>query len=113
MTMPINGYAGYPQGYGYQTAGRFVEVLPVDTEAEVHNFRMSAGGTAVFSARNGSFLAVKSAEINGDVHEDFYDLRPPAPPPKPFDPGEYVRKDEIAAIVAELRRREAAENEPV
>lgn len=90
---------------------RFIEVLPVDAEDEVSRAQVSAGGTALFAARNNRFLATKSVELTGETSVDFYDLRPPAPPTPKFDPADYVTKDELTALVAELRKER--EHEPV
>ena len=103
---------GYPMQYPYQpvqqpaTQGRTVEVIPVDTEDQINSWQVTAGTTVQFMARNDAFVAFKSVGLNGEATVDFYDRRPPAPPPPVFDPGAYVRKDELAALLASVREAE-------
>lgn len=110
--MAYNGYPGTYQNYAAQQA-RFVEVIPVDAEEEVDRAQVVVGGTAVFAARDNRFLAVKSVDLTGEPTVDYYDRRPPAPKPKPFDPNEYIRKDELMDIIASIQKREESANESV
>lgn len=107
--MAYNGYPGTYQNY----ATRYVEVVPVDTEEEVDRAQVAFGGTALFTARDNRFLAVKSVDLTGGPTVDYYDRRPPAPKPKPFDPNEYIRKDELMGIIASIQKREEPVNESV
>lgn len=106
------GYPGAYPNYAAQQA-RYVEVIPVDSEEEVERAAVAVGGTGLFAARNNRFLAVKSVELNGEPTTDYYDLRPPAPKPKPFDPKEYIRRDEIMDILADILNRKEEAHEPV
>lgn len=103
---------GYPQINPYQQysqAGqaRAVEVIPVDNEDQVNSWQVQAGTTVEFMARNDSFVAFKSVGINGEPSIEFYDRRPPAPPAPVFSPADYVRKDELMALLESVRRDEA------
>lgn len=100
-----NPYVQQPQ----QMPGRYVEVVPVDNAEAAANFPVSVGGTQMMLARDDSFIAVKSVSINGQATLDIYDRRPPA---KPVEPADYVRRDEIDALIAAALRKEHG-NEPV
>ena len=117
MGFVSNGYGNYQNGYGGYQQGMTppiirAEIVQVDGEKAAANYPVGAGASQMMIARDDSAIYIKTMTNSGPLLE-IYDRRPPVPPPKPFVPEEYVRKDEIAAIVAELRRREAAENEPV
>lgn len=81
---------------------KYVEVIPVDTEQEVTNCPMSAGSTGFFFARDDSFNAVKSVSLNGQVTVAFFDKRPPAPVTPPFNPVDYVTKEELESRLAAI-----------
>ena len=114
MYQPMQQQA--PQAQQQQPASRLIEVFPADSEADAEKFPVNAGGTAVLFARNDSFIAVKSVGVNGQTAFDIYDKRPPAPPAPVFNPGEYVRKDEIenlvsAVLAAQTATKHAAKKE--
>ena len=99
---PVGYQQQYPQYQQYQqpTQAKYVEVVPVDTEAEAENCPMAAGSSGVFFARNDSFIAVKSVGVNGQITFNVFDKRPPAPVAPPFDPSAYVTREEFDALVA-------------
>lgn len=111
--MAYNPALYYPQSYqpypAYQPQqmqqqsqpSKYVEAVPVDTEAEAENCPMAAGTSAVFFARNDSFIAVKAVGVNGQVSFSVFDKRPPAPEAPVFDPSAFVRRDELPALLAE------------
>lgn len=104
-------YPFYPyQQYQYPAIPqqtRAIEVIPVDNEDQVDTWQVQAGTTVEFMARNDSFVAFKSVGINGEPSIEFYDRRPPAPPAPVFSPADYVRKDELMALLESVRRDEA------
>lgn len=105
----FNPYPPQPQ----QMPGRYVEVVPVDNAEAAANFPVSVGGTQMMLARDDSFIAVKSVSINGQATLDIYDKRPPAPPEPQFKPGDYVRKDEIEALITAALEARGGQHEPV
>lgn len=111
--MAYNPY--FPQPYQpYQPQSvqtRAVEAIPVDDENAVVGFPVALGATALFISKNDRFVAFKSNNMNGESEVIFFDRRPPAPEPEPFDASLYVRKDELAAMLAGIRKE--PENEPV
>ena len=92
---------------------RAVEVYQVESEQAVTLFPVGNGSTQMLLDRNDAFIAVKSVALDGTVNVTYYDKRPPAPVAAPFNPAEYVRRDEIAEIVAAAingkKKKEAAE----
>lgn len=92
---------------------KLVEIIPVDSIKEAEDCPMAAGSSAFFFAKDDSFNAVKSVGLNGQVTFAIYDRRPPEPPAPAFNPGDYVRRDEVeklvSSLVAEQMKREADE----
>ena len=75
------------------------EIVQVEDEKAASNFPVGAGASQMMIARDESAIFIKSAMANGQTTLDVYEKRAPEPPAPPFDPGEYVRKDEIEALV--------------
>lgn len=84
-----------------QQNSRMVEVVPAASEKAAEEFPVAAGATQMIIASDDSFIAVKAVSVTGQVTFDIYDKRPPAPPVQPLNPADYVRKDEVAALIAE------------
>lgn len=86
-----------------------VEVLPADNERFVLDFPVGNGQTKLFISKSDTFVGIKSVSMTGEVSVDFFDKRPPAPPAPTMNPADYVRKDELSALIAEAIK---AENPP-
>lgn len=84
-----------------QQNSRMVEVVPAASEKAAEEFPVAAGATQMIIGSDDSFIAVKAVSVTGQVTFDIYDKRPPAPPVQPLNPADYVRKDEVAALIAE------------
>lgn len=84
-----------------QQNSRMVEVVPAASEKAAEEFPVAAGATQMIIGSDDSFIAVKAVSVTGQVTFDIYDKRPPAPPVQPLNPEDYVRKDEVAALIAE------------
>ena len=84
-----------------QQNSRMVEVVPAASEKAAEEFPVAAGATQMIIGSDDSFVAVKSVSVTGQVTFDIYDKRPPAPPVQPLNPADYVRKDEVAALIAD------------
>ena len=128
---PFNPFpVGYqPYGYQYQqqyqpapqmqqpngatqAQSKYVEVIPVDTVQEAEACPMAAGSSFLFFARDDSFIAVKSVGVNGQQSFSVFDKRPPAPVAPPFNPGDYVTKEELESrLAAILAPKRAAKKE--
>ena len=87
------------------------EIVQVDNEQAAANYPVGTGMSQMMIAKDESAIFVKSVSANGAVM-DVYIRRPPAPPEPKFVPGDYVRKDEIAEIVAAMLKKEE-NHEPV
>ena len=84
-----------------QQNSRMVEVVPAASEKVAEEFPVAAGATQMMIGSDDSFIAVKAVSVTGHVTFDIYDKRPPAPPVQPLNPADYVRKDEVAVLIAE------------
>jgi hypothetical protein len=121
--MAYNGRTGnytgaYPAGYGYQTPywpqvqqpmmvqqepnTRTVEVESADSIRAAQETQVGAGQTKMFIGKDDSFILVKAVSMTGQVAMDIYDKRPPEPPVPVLNPEEFVRKDELSTLIAEI-----------
>ena len=121
--MTYNGRTGnytgaYPAGYGYQTPywpqvqqpmmvqqepnTRTVEVESADSIRAAQETSVGAGQTKMFIGKDDSFILVKAVSMTGQVAMDIYDKRPPEPPAPVLNPEEFVRKDELSTLIAEI-----------
>lgn len=121
--MAYNGRTGnytgaYPAGYGYQTPywpqvqqpmmvqqepnTRTVEVESADSIRAAQETQVGAGQTKMFIGKDDSFILVKAVSMTGQVAMDIYDKRPPEPPAPVLNPKEFVRKDELSTLIAEI-----------
>lgn len=101
-----------------QQNSRMVEVVPAASEKAAEEFPVAAGATQMIIGSDDSFIAVKAVSVTGQVTFEIYDKRPPAPPVQPLNPADYVRKDEVAVLIAEalktaktVRKTASAEKE--
>ena len=121
--MAFNGRTGnytgaYPAGYGYQAPywpqvqqpmmiqqepnTRTVEVESADSIRAAQETQVGAGQTKMFIGKDDSFILVKAVSMTGQVTMDIYDKRPPEPPVQVLNPEEFVRKDELSTLIAEI-----------
>lgn len=121
--MAYNGRTGnytgtYPAGYGYQAPywpqvqqpvmvqqepnTRTVEVESADSIRAAQETPVGAGQTKMFIGKDDSFILVKAVSMTGQVSMDIYDKRPPEPPVPVLNPEEFVRKDELSTLIAEI-----------
>ena len=121
--MAYNGRTGnytgaYPAGYGYQAPywpqvqqpmmvqqepnTRTVEVESADSIRAAQETPVGAGQTKMFIGKDDSFILVKAVSMTGQVAMDIYDKRPPEPPVPVLNPEEFVRKDELSTLIAEI-----------
>lgn len=95
-----------------QNNSRVVEVIPVDNEESAVGWPVGVGETKELMSKNDAFVCFKSVSMNGQTEITFYDKRPPKPPEPVFNPTEYVRKDELRALITETMKGEI-DNEPL
>ena len=103
-------YYGYP--YQQQMSSNpmtpptiHAEIVQVDGEEGANAYPVGAGSSQMMIARDDSAIFVKTASSNGQYTLEVFQKRPAKQKPQ-FDPDEYVRKDEIASIIDEIRKRE-------
>lgn len=89
-----------------QQNSRMVEVVPASSEKAAQEFPVAAGATQMIIGSDDSFIAIKAVSMAGQVTFDIYDKRPPAPPEPMLNPADYVRKDELADLIAQAMRTE-------
>jgi hypothetical protein len=77
------------------------EIVQIEDEAAVHRYPLAAGVSQMFITRAEDKIIIKTMGQTGAMPLRVYEERPPAPPAPVFDPGEYVRKDELKALVSE------------
>lgn len=77
------------------------EIVQVDGEQAAAQYPVGAGASQMMISRDDSAIFVKTATPNGQYTLDVFVKRPPAPEAAPFNPAEYVRRDEVSALVAD------------
>lgn len=84
------------------------EIVQVDTLDAIDRFPMAAGTSQMFMTKDEQNIVVRSMYANGQHNDDVYDKRPPAPPAPTLNPADYVRKDELEALIAEALQARTA-----
>lgn len=96
-----NQQHGQQQGQSLTPPTIRAEIVQVDTLDAIDRFPMAAGTSQMFMTKDEQNIVVRSMYANGQHNDDIYDKRPPAPPAPTLNPAEYVRRDELAALIAE------------
>ena len=81
---------------------RTVEVESADSIRAAQETPVGAGQTKMFIGKDDSFILVKAVSMTGQVAMDIYDKRPPEHPAPVLNPEEFVRKDELSTLIAEI-----------
>ena len=84
------------------------EIVQVDSLDAIDRYPMAAGTSQMFMTKDEAAIVVRSMYANGQHNDDIYDKRPPAPPAPTLNPAEYVRKDELQALIAETLQARTA-----
>lgn len=84
------------------------EIVQVDSMDAIDRFPMAAGTSQMFMTKDEANIVVRSMYANGQHSDDIYDKRPPAPPAPTLNPAEYVRKDELEALIADALQAQTA-----
>lgn len=77
------------------------EIVQVDSVEAIDRHPMAAGTSQMFMTKDEQTIVVRSMYANGQHSDDVYDKRPPAPPAPTLNPDDYVRKDELQALISE------------
>ena len=84
------------------------EIVQVDSLDAIDRYPMAAGTSQMFMTKDETAIVVRSMYANGQHNDDIYDKRPPAPPAPTLNPAEYVRKEELQALIAEALQARTA-----
>lgn len=84
------------------------EIVQVDNMDAIDRFPMAAGTSQMFMTKDEQNIVVRSMYANGQHNDDIYDKRPPAPPAPTLNPADYVRKDELEALIADALQAQTA-----
>lgn len=84
------------------------EIVQVDGMDAIDRFPMAAGTSQMFMTKDEKTIVVRSMYANGQHNDDIYDKRPPAPPTPTLNPADYVRKDELEALLADALQAHTA-----
>lgn len=84
------------------------EIVQVDNLEAIDRFPMAAGTSQMFMTKDEAAIVVRSMYANGQHNDDIYDKRPPAPPAPTLNPADYVRKDELEALISEALQARTA-----
>lgn len=77
------------------------EMKQVESIEAISKCPPAPGTTGAYMTKDEKMIIFRSMYANGEYTDKIYDERPPAPPAPKFDPSEYVRRDEIQALVKE------------
>lgn len=75
------------------------DIKQVDSIEAISKCPPAPGTTGAYMTKDDKMIVFRSMYANGEYSDKIYDVRPPAPPAPKFDPAEYVRRDEIQALV--------------
>lgn len=84
------------------------EIVQVDSLDAIDRYPMAAGTSQMFMTKDEAAIVVRSMYANGQHNDDIYDKRPPAPPAPTLNPADYVRKDELQALIADALQAHTA-----
>lgn len=122
------GYNPYMQQYPQYTAQQYqqqpqqqpmtpptihAEIIQAGSEDEVARYPLAVGTSQMFITRDEQHIIVKTQHQDGKYDLEHYDKRPPAPPAPTLNPAEYVRKDELEAMLAARETKGGTQHEPV
>lgn len=86
------------------------EIVQVDGQEAAERYPLAAGMSQMMIAKDDSFIAVKTQGDGQQYSMTYYDRRPPAPPEPPVDLSGFVRREEVAEMIAAaLRGRQEAQ----
>lgn len=84
------------------------DIKQVDSIEAISKVPPAPGTTGAYMTKDEKMIVFRSMYANGEYSDRIYDERPPAPPAPKFDPSEYVRRDEIQALVKDALKAYAA-----
>lgn len=118
----VNPYGGYQQ---YQTAQApanpqpapmsrqmvHADIVLVNSVEEVQGFPVNAGSVVMFQLGGGEAFITKEVTADGQMNIDIYPKQPKKPAPPPFDPSQFVTREELEKRLGELTARRGRKDE--
>lgn len=102
-----------PQGQNQQTMTPptiRAEIIQVETPDAIDRCSQNPGTTQMYMTKDEQNIIVRTKLANGEHTDVVYDKRPPAPPEPKINPADYVRRDELESLIAEMIRKEEEKN---
>lgn len=106
---PYNPYGQFqPQMQPAQAAGQMTpptiraEIVQIEDETAADRFPVNAGASQMFITRAEDKIIIKTMGPNGALPLDVYEKRPKKAEKPPFDPSEYIRKDELPSLITAI-----------
>lgn len=84
------------------------DIIQIGTLDEMSQYPIAPGASQMFITKDEKTIAVRSMYANNQHSDDIYDKRPPAPPAPTLNPADYVRKDELEALIADALQARTA-----
>lgn len=84
------------------------DIIQISTLDEMNQYPIAPGASQMFITKDEQTIAVRSQYANNQHSDDIYDKRPPAPPAPTLNPADYVRKDELEALISEALQARTA-----
>ena len=78
------------------------EIKQVDSIEAISKAPPAPGTTGAYMTKDDKIIVFRTMYANGEYNDKIYDERPPAPPAPKINPAEYVRKDELEALLRDL-----------
>lgn len=79
------------------------DIVQVEGPEGIERYPLAAGATQMFMTKDEQLILIRTQLQNGQHTDEIYDRRPPAPPAAPINPADFVRRDELAALLAEMQ----------
>lgn len=80
------------------------KIIQVDDLGAIDRFPMGAGTSQMFMTKDEKHIAIRSMYANGQHMDEIYDRRAPEPPAPTLNPQDYIRRDELPALLAEAMK---------
>lgn len=78
------------------------EIIQVDSPEAIDRCSQNPGTTQMYMTKDEQNIIVRTKLANGEHTDVVYDKRPPAPPEPKLNPADYVRRDELSSLIAEM-----------
>ena len=101
-----------PQQQAMTPPIRQASIIQINALGDEDQFQLQPGSPQMFMTADDLHIIIKTLGQNG-ANKIYFDRRPPEPQEPPFNPKEYVRRDEVENIVAAILAEKEGHHEPV